>query len=333
MTHPARATAIAHPNLALIKYWGKQDDELVLPCTGSLSLTLDVFPTETTVELAPELDEDAFELNGTELSGVPRDRVVRFLDLVRAEAGVSTRAIVRSTNSVPTGAGLASSASGFAALATAAAAVFGLPADERTRSRLARRGSGSASRSIIDDLAIWHEGEGRGARGDATSFAERVEGPRLAMVIAVVSATEKAVSSRVAMRQTIATSPFFEGWCTSTRADLDAMVEALANDDFTRVGELAESNALRMHAAINGARPPIRYLSPVSVAIFDALEDLRRDGLEVYGTADAGPNVAVLCRDADLERAHAELARSFPDLELIPARSGLGARLVGERSA
>lgn len=324
----SRATAVAHPNLALIKYWGKRDSERVLPYTGSLSLTLDVFPTRTSVRLDPSLSQDAFSLNDAEVEGGALERVRAFLDLVRERSGQRTHARVVSQNSVPTGAGLASSASGFAALATAASAAYGLPTDTASLSRLARRGSGSACRSIIEDLAVWHPGIGHDEEADATSFAEKVPGPRLAMVIAVVSAAQKSVSSRIAMKQTAETSPFFDGWVSSTTKDLEDMQSALAAEDYTRVGELTESNALRMHAAINGNRPVIRYLSPTSVALFDAAGQLRGEGLEVYATADAGPNVAVLCREADLEQTRAAFAVRFPELELIAARSGPGAYLT-----
>ena len=341
--HTARATA--HPNIALVKYWGKRNADLVLPATGSLSLTLDIYPTDTVVSPDPSLTNDIFTLNGEPVPGTSTQRVSAFLDLVRkrsVEQGSGQEkpelphmyARVNSINSVPTGAGLASSASGFAALATAASKAYGLPGDPRSLSRLARRGSGSATRSILGNLVIWHPGDGDDEHADLTSYAESVPGPDLAMVICVVSGAQKAVSSRVAMADTIRTSPFFGGWVTSTQRDLVYMQQALAAGDYTRVGEITESNALRMHAAINGNRPPVRYLAPTSVAIFDAIAQLRNDGLEVYGTADAGPNVVALCQAKDLDATHAALHERFPDLELIPARAGSGAHLtpVGETS-
>ena len=341
--HTARATA--HPNIALVKYWGKRNADLVLPATGSLSLTLDIYPTETVVNPDPSLSSDIFTLNGEPAPGTSTQRVSAFLDLVRkrsVEQGSGQEkpelphmyARVNSINSVPTGAGLASSASGFAALATAASKAYGLPGDPRSLSRLARRGSGSATRSILGNLVIWHPGDGDDEHADLTSYAESVPGPDLAMVICVVSGAQKAVSSRVAMADTIRTSPFFDGWVTSTQRDLVYMQQALAAGDYTRVGEITESNALRMHAAINGNRPPVRYLAPTSVAIFDAIAQLRNDGLDVYGTADAGPNVVALCQAKDLDATHAALHERFPDLELIPARAGSGAHLtpVGETS-
>ena len=343
-SHTARATA--HPNIALVKYWGKRNADLVLPATGSLSLTLDIYPTDTVVNPDPSLTSDIFTLNGEPVPGTSTQRVSAFLDLVRkrsVEQGSGQEkpelphmyARVNSINSVPTGAGLASSASGFAALATAASKAYGLPGDPRSLSRLARRGSGSATRSILGNLVIWHPGEGDDNNADLTSYAESVPGPDLAMVICVVSGAQKAVSSRVAMADTIRTSPFFDGWVSSTQRDLVDMKHALAVGDYTRVGEITESNALRMHAAINGNRPPVRYLAPTSVAIFDAIAQLRNDRLEVYGTADAGPNVVALCQAKDLDATHAALRERFPDLELIPARAGSGAHLtpVEETSA
>jgi diphosphomevalonate decarboxylase len=300
------ATATAHPNIALVKYWGKADERLALPATGSLSMTLDVFPTTTTVTVDDAAAggsadgreaRDRFELDGRVDEGPQLERVTRFLDLVREIAGSAARASVVSRNTVPTGAGLASSASGFAALATAAAAAYGLDLDAAALSRLARRGSGSATRSIPGGVAVWHAGH-----DDASSFAESVDAPPMAMVVVTIDAAEKAVSSREAMRRTIATSPFYPAWVDSTAATLDEMLAACAAGDFTRIGEITESNALRMHATIQGAEPPIRYLTARSVAVFDAVVALRAAGVEAYATADAGPNVVVLCRPADRAR-------------------------------
>ncbi|QGH68112.1 diphosphomevalonate decarboxylase [Pseudactinotalea sp. HY158] len=288
------STARAFPNLALVKYWGKRDEVLMLPAAGSLSLTLDTFETRTTVTLDPSLRQDAFELDGAENTGDARDRVRAFLDLVRERSGNASHAHVTSTNEAPTGAGLASSASGFAALATAAAAAYGLPSDAAARSRLARRGSGSAARSIIPGVAIWHAGD-----GDETSFAEPIAAPEMRMVIVILDGTKKAVSSRDAMRLTALTSPFYDGWIRATEASLESMVSACRAGDFTRIGRITESHALRMHAVIASTDPPIRYLSPASVAVFDAVGALRSEGIEAYATADAGPNIAVLTRPED----------------------------------
>ncbi|WEG09686.1 diphosphomevalonate decarboxylase [Microbacterium horticulturae] len=321
------STAVAHPNIALVKYWGKRDDALILPDTGSLSLTLDVFPTTTSVTVDDALTADEMVFDGAVATGSPAARITTFLDLVRAQAGRSARARVDTRNSVPTGAGLASSASGFAALAVAAADAYGLDLAEKDLSRLARRGSGSACRSIIGGTAIWHAG-----LDDATSYAEHVSGPDLGMVIAVVDATAKAVSSREAMQRTKSTSPYASGWVHAAEADLLLMQQAFAADDVSTIGAVTESNALRMHAAIMGCRPPIRYLAPQSIALFDAAERLRRTGLEAYATADAGPNVVFVCRAADVDAVRdaliADEAAGMPADRLIAAHAGPGAHLI-----
>lgn len=321
----SRATARAFPNIALIKYWGKRDEQLILPVAGSLSLTLDILPTTTTVEIAPDAEADRFELNGREAGGESLRRVAVFLDLVRSLAGSQQRAIVRSRNEAPTGAGLASSASGFAALATAAAAAYGLDLDAAALSRLARRGSGSASRSIVPGVAVWHAGD-----GDETSFAEAVDAPEMHMVIVTVDAAEKPVSSREAMRRTASTSPFAEAWPRTTEESLAEMIEVCRTGDFTRIGELTETHALRMHALIQSTEPPIRYLTPRSVAVFDAVAALRERGVAAYATADAGPNVVVLVQPADAETV-AESVAEFGRVQI--AKPGPGAVLLGDADA
>ncbi len=318
------ATAVAHPNIALVKYWGKADARLALPATGSVSMGLDVFPTTTTVTLdggAGDGQEarDAFTLNGQVVEDGALVRVQQFLDLVRELAGSSERASVVSENTVPTGAGLASSASGFAALATAASAAYGLDLSPRDLSRLARRGSGSATRSIPGGVAVWHAGDDQG------SFAEPVPAPPMAMVVVTIDAGPKPIGSREAMRRTIATSPFYPAWVTSTAETVGEMLDACAAGDFTRIGELTESNALRMHATIEGAFPPIRYLNARSVAVFDAVAELRAVGLQAYATADAGPNVVVLCRPDDRSAVATALA-SFGDV--IESGTGPAARVL-----
>jgi diphosphomevalonate decarboxylase len=328
------ATAVAHPNIALIKYWGKSDERLFLPRTDSLSMTLDIFPTTTRVRLAPEAGHDTVTLNGRPATGEAERRIVAFLDLVRERAGLAHRAVVDTENTVPTGAGLASSASGFAALAVAAAAAYGLGYDARALSRLARRGSGSASRSVFGGFAIWHAGQpgGTAQEADLSSYAEPVHAADLdpALVIAVVNAGPKAVSSREAMRRTVDTSPLYEPWAVSSKADLAEMRAALGRGDLDAVGEIAERNALGMHATMLAARPAVRYMSPASLTVLDTVLQLRRDGTPAYVTMDAGPNVKVLCRRTDADRVAAAVRAAAPDSAVHIAGPGEGARLLTE---
>lgn len=330
----AAATAVAHPNIALIKYWGKRDERLILPVTDSLSMTLDVFPTTTHVRLVPGAGQDEVTLNGTPATGDAGRRITAFLDLVRERAGSDLRAVVDTHNTVPTGAGLASSASGFAALAMAAAAAYGLDLDATALSRLARRGSGSASRSLFGDFTVWHAGPDTDdpVAADLGSYAEPVPTADLdpALVIAVVNAGPKPVSSREAMRRTVDTSPLYRPWADSSRDDLTDMRAALTKGDLTAVGEIAERNALGMHATMLAARPAVRYLSPATVTVLDQVLQLRQEGIAAYATMDAGPNVKVLCPRADADRVADAVRAAAPDSTVLVAGPGPGARLVDE---
>lgn len=328
------ATAVAHPNIALIKYWGKRDQRLVLPWTSSLSMTLDLFATTTRVRLDPGAGHDTAALNGEPATGETLRRITAFLQLVRETAGSGRRAVVDTENTVPTGAGLASSASGFAALAVAAAAAYGLDLDATALSRLARRGSGSAARSVFGGFAVWHAGAdtGTAAEADLGSYAEPVPAADFdpALVVAVVNAGPKAVSSREAMRRTVDTSPLFRPWAASSEDDLADMRAALRRGDIDAVGEIAERNALGMHATMLAARPAVRYLSPATVTVLDSVLQLRHEGIAAYSTMDAGPNVKVLCRRADAERVAGAVRDAVPDGTVLIAGPGPGARLLSE---
>ncbi|WP_182354980.1 diphosphomevalonate decarboxylase [Flaviflexus huanghaiensis] len=320
-------TARAYPNIALVKYWGKADEDLILPAAGSLSMTLDDYSTTTTVTLVD--GEDEFRLNDVEQLGRSADRVTTFLELVRSYArvvGLDTAhysARVVSVNEGPTAAGMASSASGFAALAVAASAAYGLRMDTRELSRLARRGSGSASRSLIDRFAVWYPGD------DESSYAEQIEAPDMAMVSVPVATGKKAVSSRSGMVATQTTSPFYHAWVSSTAVTLRDMIGACAAGDFTRIGELSENHAIRMHAVIAASQPSIRYLTPASIAIFDEIAAMRADGIEAYATADAGPNVFAVTLP-ELAESVADRLRPLATGETKILRPGPGARLIGD---
>lgn len=314
-----RATATAHANIALIKYWGKRDEQLVLPYTSSLSLTLDGLRTVTTVEFS-DLPADVASLDGRPLGGTALERVSTFLDLVRERAGIRERATVVSRNEVPTAAGLASSASGFAALAGAASAAAGLDLDARQLSRLARRGSGSAARSVYGGLAIWHAGH-----DDESSYAEPVDSPlRLAIVVILVDDSAKAVSSRMAMRATVATSPLFHQWVEDSAGALDVALRAAAEGDLSTLGETAEANALGMHATMWAAKPPIKYFTSGTRDALAAVREARDAGLPAWATIDAGANVKVLTSAARAEQLAAWLRQHLVGLTISVDYPGPG---------
>lgn len=317
------ATASANTNIALIKYWGKADESLTIPTTSSLSLTLDDTWTTTTVCFdGGSAGEDAVTINGASPSGTELARVSRFLDLVRGLAGQSAKASVTSASTVPLAAGLASSAAGFAALAAAASRAAGLDLDDRALSRLARRGSGSAARSIFGGLVLWNAGT-----DDESSYAEPVEAALdLAMVVVVVSGRHKTIGSTQAMRETMRTSPLYPAWVASSRQDLSVALAAVRSGDLPRLGEVVEANALGMHAAMLTSRPGIMYWLPRTVEVLHTVRALRDEGLPAWATIDAGPNVKVLTQGSSAEQVAAALRERVPGAAVSLRHPGAGVR-------
>lgn len=324
-----RATARAHANIALVKYWGKRDERLFLPANGSLSLTLDGLFTTTTVAFG-EGPQDRLVLDGVEVTGPGLEKVSRFLDLVAGTPGQRPSALVTSRNDVPTAAGLASSASAFAALAMAATAALDRKPDAAELSRLARQGSGSACRSVFGGFVEWRRGE----RADGEDSHGVLVAPQdhwdVRMLVAVLARQPKAISSREGMRRTVETSPFYPGWLASVPHDLAAARAAVLARDLVALGAVAECSALKMHATTMGAQPPFTYLAPASWAVIQAVWAWRADGLPCYVTMDAGPNVKVLCAAADAGDVATRL-RAMPVVtDVLTCGPGPGVVLVGE---
>ncbi len=289
------ATARAHANIALVKYWGKRDRELNLPAAGSLSLTLAALTTTTEVEFDRALARDTLVLDGEPDTGGARDRVSEFLDLVRAAAGMDARARVVSGNDFPTASGLASSASAFAALALAATSAAELVLAPAALSVLARRGSGSAARSLFGGAVLMEPGtRGDGEDACARSIDDLSDWP-LCMVIAIVGGgAKKRHSSRDAMDHCANTSPLYQGFLDAVPGDIWAARAAIAARDLGALGAVAEHSALAMHAAAMASRPPILYFQAPTLACMHAVHALRDGGTPGYFTMDAGPHVKVL---------------------------------------
>jgi diphosphomevalonate decarboxylase len=328
----AVARARAGTNIALVKYWGKRDAVLNLPATGSLSLTLAELGTTTEVRF---LDGDGGASGDRVLvDGHPAEpafahRVSGFLDLVRAQAGLHAPAEVSTANTVPTAAGLASSASGFAALALAASRAAGLRLSAAELSALARQGSGSAARSIFGGFVEMAPGtRADGSDAVAHPLPEAADWP-LRLVVAVTAAGPKAIGSTTAMARTAATSPYHAAWVASVPGDLAEARAALAARDLPRLGAVVERSALRMHASAMAAEPPIIYWSPVTLAAMQAVHRGRQEvGLQAYFTMDAGPHVKALCR-ADQAPAVAALLAAVPGVRsTLIASPGAGAELI-----
>ncbi|WP_372796123.1 diphosphomevalonate decarboxylase [Pontiella sp.] len=304
----AGGSAFAPSNIALSKYWGKRNAELNLPINSSLSVSLGRLGTQTELRLA---DESAVYLNGESVD--PADSfATRTLEFLNLFPMVGKHFEVRTENNIPTAAGLASSASGFAALVMALDDLAGWGLDKQKLSMLARLGSGSASRSVFDGFVQWHAGtddEG------TDSFAERLdaEWPEFRIGILELSRVRKPVGSRDGMNRTVETSELYNSWPVQAHADIDVIRRAIEVRDFPMLGKTAERNALSMHATMMSAWPPLIYLQPESIGMIHKVQRLRADGLELYLTIDAGPNIKLLF----LESAASDVRAAFPDLQVI----------------
>jgi diphosphomevalonate decarboxylase len=286
-----KSTANAGSNIALIKYWGNRDDELRLPMNGSISMTLDAARTTTTVAFDRAYDEDEVSIDGEVVQGAVRERVSKFLNRVREMADTDLPARVVSRNSFPTGAGMASSASGFAALAAAATSALEMGLSDRELSILSRLGSGSACRSIFGGFVEWVAGA---RHPDSYAFPlASVEHWHLVDVIAVVSAGHKEVGSTEG-HPLAGTSPFYAARLAQLQDDLPAIRGAVLNRDFTVLGTIVEREALSMHGVMLTSCPSLLYWNAGTVEVMKAVRRWRREGIEAYFTMDAGPNVHVL---------------------------------------
>ena len=318
------STALAHPNIALIKYWGNRDNELRLPVNGSLSMNLDGLFTRTSVSFG-NAKFDSLTINGQPVRGKGLERVSFILDLVRDMAGTRDRADVTSENNFPTGAGIASSASAFAALTLAASNAAGLSLSEPELSRLARRGSGSASRSIPGGFVEWQMGS-----EEADSFAFSIAPPNhweLSDCIAIVSAGHKKTGSTEG-HAIAGTSSLQSARVADAPHRLDLCRRAVLERDFAALANIMELDSDMMHAVMMTSSPALHYWQSASVTVMQAVRAWRAEGLPVAYTVDAGPNVHVLCPSEVQKEAEARL-RNLPGVEkILVAKVGGPARLV-----
>lgn len=318
MSTPGTATAIAHPNIALIKYWGKRDSAQNLPAVGSLSITLDAMRSRTTVRFEAGRRTDSVLLNG-QPDPVASARATTCLDLLRARAGVTHGALVETDNDFPTGAGLASSASGFAALVTAGAAALGLQLSPAEIAAAARLGSGSAPRSLFGGFVVLRNRADGGVDCEPWLAAEAWP---LRVIVAVTTLAAKDVNSRDGMTRSRDTSPYYDAWVRSHDGDLNAGMASVRQRDFTALADLAEHSCLKMHAVMMSTRPPLIYWSPATLACLQAVRELRRTGTEVFFTIDAGPQLKAVCTPAAAPAVKSALA-AVPGVAMI-IESGLG---------
>jgi diphosphomevalonate decarboxylase len=324
----SEAVALAHPNFALSKYWGKREGAGNYPAVPSLSITVAGLATRTSVRFDRERAHDRVVIGGDEAIGLARTRVVELLDRVRRAAGDGRRAEVESDNDFPTASGLASSASGFAALALSAVRAAGLDWDAARVSDLARRSSASAARSIFGGFVELQAGALPTIESEL--LAARTIAPvghlPLAILVAMTTETPKSVSSSDGMRDTMHRSPLARAWLDEAPRLHARLRAALLEGDFASVGALAEASALAMHATAIAAG--ILYWNGATIETLHTVRALRDAGIAAYATIDAGPHVKVLVRPEDTDRVRSALEASAGVRRVVVGRVGGEARLV-----
>ena len=292
-------------NIALIKYWGKANEQLVLPTTTSVSLTLTDLWTETSFEEG----DFRFLLNNKAADEKETNRVKDVLKHFRDD-----RVIIRSKNNFPTASGLASSASGFAALTVGLNVFFKAQYTLQELATLTRVGSGSSCRSLVDDFAVWHR------NGTLESLTNPFQ--HLMMIVVLISEEKKAISSREAMRITKETAPSYDQWIRNSEEDYQTIRKAILNQDFELLGQTMEKNSERLHQVMKDANPSIVYQKPSSLEVINLVKEARIKGLIGYTTMDAGPNVKILIQHHQLAQWQELLKANIPYRFLVSRIGG-----------
>ncbi len=303
------ATVTTSPSLALIKYWGKSDREKNLPATSSIAVTLDGLLTETTVARA---QRDQVFINGVES---PIDRFTAFFDHVRKTLKTDERFAVESEVNFPVAAGLASSSSGFAALALACGQLIDPSISKQTISEMARVGSASAARSVFGGFTILKK---------ESAFAEplNIDWPELHIIVAIVKPEAKSLSSRKAMELSRTTSPYYDAWLKQSDRLFDEAFIALKDKDLDALGPLMQQSYLAMFSTMLTSTPPTLYWEPETLKIIKTCESIRQEGLTVWETMDAGPQVKLACLKKDLNAVLIQIQEQHPDVKLLISRAG-----------
>jgi diphosphomevalonate decarboxylase len=320
-----KTSSLSHPNIAFIKYWGNLNNDLRIPSNGSISMNLASLETRTTVEASPEFISDSLTLNNRRETGAALERVKSFMDILRDMSSKSFYAHVSSENNFPLSAGIASSASAFAALAAAGSKAFGLDLSEKELSILARRGSGSASRSIPDGFVEWHAG-----KTDADSFAESIAPAdhwELWDCVAVVTEQPKKTGSTEG-HQLAGTSHLQAARVKDAPRRLEICRNAIQKKDFETLADIIELDSNMMHAVMMTSQPPLMYWSPKSLEIMLEVAKWRKSGIPAACTLDAGPNVHVICTKEFADRVRTRLEKIPGVAWVLSSGVGPGVRVL-----
>lgn len=320
-----KKTAISPANIAFIKYWGKKDPELNIPFNDSVSMNLSNCFTTTTVEFGKEFKNDQVVVDGKKVKGLGRDRVILILDKVRKMSGVKFFAKVNSKNNFPSDAGIASSASGFSALALASSAACGLNFDKKELSVLARLGSGSACRSIPDGFTYWKKGD-----DNKSSYAVQIATPdfwNIRDIVTVVS-KEKKKSGSTEGHLAASSSRYFNDRLDKLPKRTKIIKNAILQKNFDVFGQALEEEAVDLHIMAMTSKPAIFYWNAGTMEVIHTVIAMREKGIKCFFTMDAGPNVHVICQGKDESKVKKILENLTSTLFVISNKPAKGARII-----
>ncbi|HEP2588871.1 diphosphomevalonate decarboxylase [Streptococcus pyogenes] len=299
---PNVITVTSYANIAIIKYWGKENQAKMIPSTSSISLTLENMFTTTSVSFLPDTaTSDQFYINGVLQNDEEHTKISTIIDQFRQPGQAFVK--METQNNMPTAAGLSSSSSGLSALVKACDQLFDTQLDQKALAQKAKFASGSSSRSFFGPVAAWDK--------DSGAIYKAETDLKMAMIMLVLNAAKKPISSREGMKLCRDTSTTFDEWVEQSAIDYQHMLTYLKTNNFEKVGQLTEANALAMHATTKTANPPFSYLTKESYQAMEAVKELRQEGFACYFTMDAGPNVKVLCLEKDLAQLAERLGKNY----------------------
>ncbi|HIB3551918.1 TPA: diphosphomevalonate decarboxylase [Streptococcus pyogenes] len=299
---PNVITVTSYANIAIIKYWGKENQAKMIPSTSSISLTLENMFTTTSVSFLPDTaTSDQFYINGVLQNDEEHTKISTIIDQFRQPGQAFVK--METQNNMPTAAGLSSSSSGLSALVKACDQLFDTQLDQKSLAQKAKFASGSSSRSFFGPVAAWDK--------DSGAIYKVETDLKMAMIMLVLNAAKKPISSREGMKLCRDTSTTFDEWVEQSAIDYQHMLTYLKTNNFEKVGQLTEANALAMHATTKTANPPFSYLTKESYQAMEAVKELRQEGFACYFTMDAGPNVKVLCLEKDLAQLAERLGKNY----------------------
>ncbi|EZL74401.1 TPA: diphosphomevalonate decarboxylase [Streptococcus pyogenes] len=299
---PNVITVTSYANIAIIKYWGKENQAKMIPSTSSISLTLENMFTTTSVSFLPDTaTSDQFYINGVLQNDEEHTKISTIIDQFRQPGQAFVK--METQNNMPTAAGLSSSSSGLSALVKACDQLFDTQLDQKALAQKAKFASGSSSRSFFGPVAAWDK--------DSGAIYKVETDLKMAMIMLVLNAAKKPISSREGMKLCRDISTTFDEWVEQSAIDYQHMLTYLKTNNFEKVGQLTEANALAMHATTKTANPPFSYLTKESYQAMEAVKELRQEGFACYFTMDAGPNVKVLCLEKDLAQLAERLGKNY----------------------